>query len=157
MPHERQRVTNRSRARRTIEVTSYAEVVLAPPAADALHPAFGNLFVQTEIVASREAILCTRRPRSRGEPAPWMLHLMAVHGAEAEAGSYETDRARFIGRGHSLAAPQAMRTPGPLSGSEGSVLDPVVAIRRRRRTSSRPRAFGICMWSISTARLPASR
>ncbi len=46
------RITNRSRTRRTIEVTSYAEVVLAPPAADALHPAFSNLFVQTEIVAT---------------------------------------------------------------------------------------------------------
>ncbi len=50
--------------RRTIEVTSYAEVVLAPPAADALQPSFGNLFVQTEIVPARRTILCTRRPRS---------------------------------------------------------------------------------------------
>ena len=46
----RLRLTNRSRTRRTIEVTSYAEVALAPQAADALHPAFSNLFVQTEIV-----------------------------------------------------------------------------------------------------------
>jgi len=46
----RLRITNRSRSRRTIEVTSYAEVALAPPAADELHPAFSNLFVQTEIV-----------------------------------------------------------------------------------------------------------
>jgi cellobiose phosphorylase len=127
----RVRITNRSRARRTIEATSYAEVVLAPPSADALHPAFSNLFVQTEIVAARQAILCTRRPRSRGEPTPWMLHLMAVHGAEAESVSYETDRARFIGRGNSVAAPQALRDPAPLSGSQGSVLDPIVAIRQR--------------------------
>ena len=52
--------------------------VLAPPAADALHPAFSNLFVQTEIVPQRQAILCTRRPRSQGEPAPCLLHLMAA-------------------------------------------------------------------------------
>ncbi len=58
----RLRITNRSRTRRTIDVTSYAEVALAPPAADALHPAFCNLFVQTEIVPQRQAILCTRRP-----------------------------------------------------------------------------------------------
>jgi len=63
----RVRITNRSRARRTIDVTSYAEVVLAPPAADALHPAFSNLFVQTEIVAARQAILCNRRPREDGK------------------------------------------------------------------------------------------
>jgi cellobiose phosphorylase len=127
----RLRITNRSRQRREIEVTSYAEVVLAPPAADALHPAFSNLFVQTEIVAERHAIVCTRRPRSAEEQAPWMLHLMAVHGAQADEPSYETDRARFIGRGRTIAAPHAMTGPAMLSGSEGSVLDPIVAIRRR--------------------------
>ncbi len=79
----RLRITNRSRTRRTIDITSYAEVVLAPPAADALHPAFSNLFVQTEIVPSRQAILCTRRPRSMQEQPPWMFHLMAVHGADS--------------------------------------------------------------------------
>src|SRR6185295_7333796 len=127
----RVRVTNRSRKPRTIEVTSYAEVVLAPASADALHPAFGNLFVQTEIVPARQAILCTRRPRSRGEQTPWMLHLMAVHGAQAAAVSYETDRAQFIGRGNSAADPEAMRGDNALSGSQGSVLDPIAAIRQR--------------------------
>jgi len=124
-------ITNRGRTRRTIEVTSYAEVVLAPPAADALHPAFSNLFVQTEIVEHRQAILCTRRPRSRDEHAPWMFHLMAVHGAEIGEVSYETDRLRFIGRGNSVADPQAMNGSASLSGSQGSVLDPIVAIRYR--------------------------
>jgi cyclic beta-1,2-glucan synthetase len=104
----RVRITNRARTRRAIDVTSYAEVVLAPPAADALHPAFSNLFVQTEIVRRQRAILCTRRPRSQGEQAPWMLHLMAVHGAEIGDVSYETDRMQFIGRGNTVADPQAM-------------------------------------------------
>src|SRR5512135_2120489 len=73
----RVRITNHARTRRAIDVTSYAEVVLAPSAADALHPAFSNLFVQTEIIPEQRAILCTRRPRSQDEQAPWMLHLMA--------------------------------------------------------------------------------
>src|SRR6185503_9102165 len=76
----------------------------------------------------RQAILCTRRPRSASERAPWMVHLMAVHGGQAGEASYETDRARFIGRGGTVAAPRAINRP--LSGSEGSVLDPIVAIRR---------------------------
>ena len=42
----RVKITNRSRTRRTIDITSYAEVVLAPAAADALHPAFR--FVRTD-------------------------------------------------------------------------------------------------------------
>jgi cellobiose phosphorylase len=126
----RLRLTNLGRSRRTIEVTSYAEVVLAPAAADLHHPAFSKLFVQTELLGDAPALLCTRRPRSPEEPAPWMFHLMAVHGAEASTASHETDRARFIGRGRSLAAPRALRERGPLSGTSGSVLDPVAATRR---------------------------
>ncbi|MCX5916157.1 MAG: cyclic beta 1-2 glucan synthetase, partial [Deltaproteobacteria bacterium] len=124
-------LTNRSRTRRTIDVTSYAEVVLASPAADALHPAFSNLFVQTEILRPQRSILCTRRPRSPDEHTPWMFHLMAVHGAEIGEISYETDRMQFIGRGNTVADPQAMGGSAALSGNEGSVLDPIVAIRYR--------------------------
>jgi cellobiose phosphorylase len=125
-------ITNRARTRRTIDVTSYAEVVLASSAADALHPAFSNLFVQTEIVRERQAILCTRRPRSLEEHAPWMFHLMVAHGeADIREVSYETDRMQFIGRGRTIAAPQAMSDSAALSGSQGSVLDPIVAIRYR--------------------------
>ncbi len=144
----RLRLTNCSRSHRLIEVTSYAEVVLAPPAADASHPAFSNLFVQTEILHPQPAILCTRRPRSSSEAAPWMLHLMVVReglggtrereavqaqadsmGFAARHTSYETDRMRFIGRDRSVAHPQALDDEAPLSGSAGSVLDPIVAIR----------------------------
>ena len=133
-------ITNRGRAHREIEVTSYAEIVIAPPAADMLHPAFSNLFVQTEIIDHRQAILCTRRPRSIDEHSPWMFHLMTVHGAETGQVSYETDRLRFIGHGNTLVNPLAMSgpdtseritRPAALSGSEGSVLDPIVAIRYR--------------------------
>ena len=124
-------ITNRAVTPRAIEVTSYAEVVLAPSAADELHPAFSNLFIQTEIVPQRNAILCTRRPRSIVEHVPWMFHLMAVHGADIEDVSYETDRMRFVGRGNTVANPQAMSGSGALSGTQGSVLDPIVAIRYR--------------------------
>jgi cyclic beta-1,2-glucan synthetase len=124
-------ITNRSRQRREIELTSYAEVVLAPPAADALHPAFSNLFVQTEILRERQAILCRRRPRAHGELTPWGLHLMAVHAEQRGEVSYETDRLRFIGRTRSTASPLAMEEAGALGDGEGSVLDPIVAIRCR--------------------------
>jgi len=127
----RVRVVNRTRIRKVIEFTSYAEIVLAPPAADAMHPAFSNLFVQTEIASAKQAILWTRRPRSPEEQAPWAFHLMAAHGTNATDVSYETDRMRFIGRGNTPAAPQAMLDPAPLSGSAGSVLDPIAAIRIR--------------------------
>ncbi|ACL15994.1 GH36-type glycosyl hydrolase domain-containing protein [Methanosphaerula palustris] len=126
----RVRITNRSWRRRTIELTSYAEVVLAPQGADESHPAFSNLFVQTELVRSRNGILATRRPRSDGEHPPWLFHMMTLHGTTSVRKiSYETDRARFIGRGRTLRDPVAMTDSSTLSDTAGSVLDPVVAIR----------------------------
>jgi cellobiose phosphorylase len=122
-------LTNRIRTNRIIDITSYAEVVLAPNGADLAHPAFSNLFVQTEIIYQRQAILCTRRPRSVDEHSPWMFHLMAVHGAEIRGISFETDRTQFIGRGNTVVSPQAMTISKSLSGSQGSVLDPIVAIQ----------------------------
>ncbi len=123
-------LTNHSHVPRVIELTSYAEVVLALPAADASHPAFSNLFVQTEFLGSRPAVLCTRRPRSEGEKPPWLLNFMVGQGGEQGDVSCETDRARFIGRGRTLADPAALQGSSPLSNTTGSVLDPVSSLRR---------------------------
>ena len=123
-------LTNLSPKTRTIELTSYAEVVLAPLNADLAHPAFSNLFVQTEILRNSQAILCTRRPRAPGEKPPWMFHLMTMQGTPAGDTSYETDRAKFIGRSRSVANPAAMDDSAPLTNTDGAVLDPIVAIRR---------------------------
>ncbi|MFZ6816857.1 GH36-type glycosyl hydrolase domain-containing protein [Undibacterium sp. Ji22W] len=125
----RTHITNRSRRPRILELTSYSEVVLNSAAADTMHPAFSNLFIQTEIEHERQAIICQRRPRSENEYHPCLFHLVAVHGVEIEAISYETDRAQFIGRTRDLRHPQAMQEFGALSQTEGSVLDPIVAIR----------------------------
>jgi cellobiose phosphorylase len=126
-------LTNLSSRNRHIEVTSYAEVVLAPLNADLAHRSFSNLFVQTEILPDRQAILCRRRARTPGEQMPWMFHLLAAPGAVADEPSYETDRVKFIGRGRTAANPVALESrdsPSTLSNTDGSVLDPIVAIRR---------------------------
>ena len=123
-------ITNRSPVARVIELTSYAEVVLAIPAADAAHPAFSNLFVQTEFARKSSAILCTRRARSQEEKPPWLLHLMVGQGGEQGEISCETDRFRFVGRGGTLANPAAMQGITPLSNTVGSMLDPIIALRR---------------------------
>jgi cellobiose phosphorylase len=123
-------ITNRTSSPRVIELTSYAEVVLATPAADTAHPAFSNLFVQTEFVQQSSAILCTRRARSHSERPPCLLHMMLGREEEQAAVSCETDRARFVGRGGSMANPAAMQTIDALSNTVGSVLDPIVSLRR---------------------------
>ena len=127
----RVKITNRSKRKRSIEITTYAEVVLAPAAADAAHPAFSNLFVQTEILENRNAIICTRRPRSENDQTATMFHLMKVHHAQVQGISFETSRANFIGRGNSIHHPAVFNTSNPLSGTQGSVLDPIIAIQYR--------------------------
>ncbi|RZL86348.1 MAG: cyclic beta 1-2 glucan synthetase, partial [Variovorax sp.] len=127
------RIANKSGRVRRIELTGYAEVVLAPAALDAAHPVFSRMFVQTEILPERGAILCTRRPQTPDERPPVLLNLMAVHGAVADAydaPSFETSRAAFIGRGRRNALPAALADSGPLGAHAGTVLDPAVAIRR---------------------------
>ncbi|HUF65856.1 MAG TPA: glucoamylase family protein [Gemmatimonadaceae bacterium] len=120
---------NRSSTARDIELTSYSEVVLAPPETDRAHPAFGNLFVETEWLAGSRAILASRRPRSTEEKTVWCAHVVAVgHETTGEA-SFETNRTRFIGRGRSTRSPRAMDPGVKLSGTTGAVLDPIFAIR----------------------------
>ncbi len=126
-------ITNTGSGARDIEVTSYAELVLAPVAADSAHPAFSKLFVQMEYVARHGAILATRRRRSPGEPQIWAAHQAVVEGQVVGAPEIETDRARFIGRGHEVRVPIAVMDGRRLSNTVGAVLDPVFALRYRIR------------------------
>ncbi|MGE5302626.1 MAG: GH36-type glycosyl hydrolase domain-containing protein [Alphaproteobacteria bacterium] len=126
-------ITNLGLRAREIELTSYAEIVLAPPAADAAHPAFSNLFVQTEFAREIGALLATRRPRSDGEPQVWLAHVAVAEGESVGDLQYETDRARFLGRGRGIRTPMSIIDGHPLSNTVGGVLDPIVSLRRRVR------------------------
>ena len=124
-------VTNLENRDREIDFTSYAEVVLATQAADEAHPAFSNLFVETEFVPRLGALLATRRPRAASEPRIWLAHLAALEGETVGALQYESDRARFLGRGRGVRTPLSVIDGGPLTNSVGTVLDPVVSLRHR--------------------------
>ena len=124
---------NSGSTQREVEVTSYAELVLAEQAADVAHPAFSKLFVETEHLANVGALMATRRRRAPDEPEVWAAHLAVVHGEAAGSQQFETDRARFIGRGHDVRSPIAMLDGRALSNTAGPVLDPVFALRYRMR------------------------
>jgi cyclic beta-1,2-glucan synthetase len=124
-------LTNRGSKPRDIELTSYAEVVLSQPGADTGHPAFSKMFVQTEALDERGVLLATRRPRDLGQAQLWMVHFSA--SAAAGAAEYETDRARFLGRGRELRNAAAIFEGRVLSNTTGTVLDAVLALRRRVR------------------------
>jgi cyclic beta-1,2-glucan synthetase len=120
-----------------LEVTSYAEVVLGPHAADLAHPAFGKLFLETEFIAAHDALLCRRRPRSEEQKPAWAVHVMAVDAPTLDDLQYETDRLRFLGRGRTPANPAALDPGTVLSGATGPVLDPIFSLRRAVRLMPR--------------------
>jgi cyclic beta-1,2-glucan synthetase len=126
------RLTNDGNRPRRIELTSYLEWVLTSQDADASHPAFSKLFVETQYCAASQAIFARRRPRSNEEVAVWGYHAVVRddsptldHGVV----EFETNRAAFIGRGGSLARPKALIANAPLTGQVGPVLDPIASLR----------------------------
>jgi cyclic beta-1,2-glucan synthetase len=138
VPRERaeiRRVTvcNQSRTSREVEVTSYGEIVLTDAGADRAHPAFQNLFVETEWLPKLGALLASRRPRSATEKRPWLAHVLATDSLRVGEITCETDRARFVGRGRTTHAPAALDAGAELSGTAGAVLDPIAALRGRIR------------------------
>ena len=142
-------LTNNSVRTREIELTSYAEIVLVPPEADAAHPAFSNLFIETEFFAMENALLAHRRQRSSTDEQIWGIHVVVVEGDLVGAVQYETDRARFLGRGHTPADPVAVVEDRPLSNTVGPVLDPVFSLRRRVRI--KPNQTVRCSFSTAVA------
>ncbi len=128
-------IANLGKSTREIEVTSYAEVVLATPAADAAHPAFSKMFVQTEFDAASGTLLATRRSREPAERSLWLFHLSEVEGEALGTLQFETDRSKFLGRGRDLRNAISILDARPLSDTAGTVLDPIVALRRRVRVA----------------------
>jgi cellobiose phosphorylase len=129
---EIRRVTllNHSKRPRRIELTSYNELALAPHAADRAHPAFSKLFIQTEAIVDKRALVAHRRPRSPKDAQIWAAHGIVADGARLD---FETDRARFIGRGRSNANPAALERN--LSQTDGAVLDPIFSLRHLVRVA----------------------
>ncbi len=125
-------VTNHDARIREIDVTSYAEVVLAPAADDFAHPAFGKLFLETEYHAASGALLCRRRPRGPDQPELWAVHVLSLEGRTQGQVEWETDRAQFLGRGRTVENPVALDGRS-LSGRTGVVLDPILSLRQRVR------------------------
>jgi cyclic beta-1,2-glucan synthetase len=142
-------ITNRSDRAREIEVTSYAEIVLGRPEDDFAHPAFGKLFIETEYDGLSAGLLFSRRPRGSDEAQTWAYHVLGVDRRLGGAVEWETDRARFVGRGRTLQNPLALDGRA-LSGTTGAVLDPIAALRERVRMP--PGAFVRVTFATGVAR-----
>lgn len=122
-------LTNHGLKAASLEVTSFFELALSHQDSDLAHPAFYNLFVQTEPVLDHNCILAYRRPRSEREPGIYALHQVTVQGESVGSLQYETNRGKFIGRGRDISCPSALHQP--LTNTSGQVLDPVMSLRRQ--------------------------
>ena len=129
-------VSNKGHFSHEIEFTSFCELVLAKAASDNAHPTFSKMFVQTEYLPQCNALIATRRQRSEHEPGIWAAHFAVVEGELTAAIQYETSRAKFIGRGNTIANASGMvkETTSSLhsmSNTVGCVLDPIFSLRYR--------------------------
>jgi cyclic beta-1,2-glucan synthetase len=141
-------MTNRARWPQEIELTSYAELVLTPPAADAAHQAFAKMFVVTEYLVEYGALIATRRRRSPDEPTVWVAHFAVVEGEDIGDRQFETDRAGFLDRGRGIAEADVVRNGRRLGGTTGTVLDPIFSLRRRVRVMPGETAK-VAFWTVA--------
>jgi cyclic beta-1,2-glucan synthetase len=125
-------LTNRSERTREIEVTSFVEISLASRPEDFAHPAFGKLFVETEWLQPSTALLARRRPRSPDDPPVTAFHVLSFDATTRTRVEWETDRARFLGRGRGPDNPISL-DGRPLSETAGAVIDPILSLRTRLR------------------------
>ncbi|WP_410506262.1 GH36-type glycosyl hydrolase domain-containing protein [Haloimpatiens sp. FM7315] len=124
-------ITNSGDKDKIVEVTSFAEVIISDYSSDLVHPAFQNLFVQTEYDEGSNCVIATRRQRKKSDKKPWVMQVSLVKGESIGSVQYETSRANFIGRGRNLRNPLAMDNNMPLKNTTGTVLDPIIALRRK--------------------------
>jgi cyclic beta-1,2-glucan synthetase len=117
---------------RRLKVFSYGEVVLAQPSTDRRHPAFNKLFIESEFLVEQKALVFSRRPRSANENLIFLVHaLIGDPGSQSEI-EYESDRAKFLGRGRTFGSPGIMDIPeSRLSKSIGETLDPIFSLAQQ--------------------------
>lgn len=130
-------VVNETDRPRTLDITSFGEVVLAPPLEDERHPAFSKMFVGSAFVRTHNGLLFSRRPRQPEDSPPTLLHCLVGDNEDIKLTGYETDRMAFVGRNGDMARPRGIGEE--LTETTGFTLDPVMALQTRLRLRPRER------------------
>jgi cyclic beta-1,2-glucan synthetase len=154
LPAEVRRITltNHGRQACELDVTTYCEAVLATRGADVAHRAFSSMFLETELLPERGAVLVRRRPRSAHESESWLVQVLSADGEGFGAPELDTSRANFLGRAGSLRKPRALHEGHTLAGTSGHVLDVGLSLRRSVRLEPGQRARATLTTGLANSR-----
>ena len=134
---------------RHIEVTSFAELVLAPRSLRQRPSGLLENVRRDRDRADNGAIFATRRKREheRAGHRRWRIS-SPIRPASARDTEAETDRRAFIGRGRTIADAGGLRSAAPsLAGTHGFTLDPVAALRRQVRVPANKKV-SLTFWTV---------
>src|SRR5207237_2494774 len=98
------------------------------------------------------ALLARRRPRSSKDDPVFGVHVLATASETIGGIQFETDRSRFLGRGHTTAGPLAVTEDRPLSNTVGAVLDPIFSLRCRVRLAPNETAQVVFTTGVARSR-----
>jgi cyclic beta-1,2-glucan synthetase len=126
-------LTNNGSQTRVLALTSYAEIILNEQSADQRHPAYNKLFIESEFLERDQLLLFRRRPRSADEKPIYLVHFFTSNHGQIGLTGYETDRAKFLGRGGTVRRPAVFSMPNQtsiLSNTTGATSTRSVRCRR---------------------------
>ncbi|HEY8908159.1 MAG TPA: glucoamylase family protein, partial [Rhodoferax sp.] len=117
----------------SIELLSAFEVALSDARADEAHPAFTNLFVSAQWLASHQALLLARKPRLSTEQGLQLAHFLTESSTPVSQVRLSTNRLNWQGRNRATSQPLGALTAAPVDLAADAVtldtgLDPVCAL-----------------------------
>ena len=150
--------TNNGHSDVDLEITSYGEVVLSTAAEDESHRVFNGMKVTSEFDAPHESLIFSKP--AENNTCNFALHKLWVPDDTTDSVpilnyqlvEYETSRLKFLGRGGSLQHADIIESHRTLSGSVGTTLDPIMAMRRRIHIEAGKKAEAYIVTGFAKAR-----
>ena len=130
MEIRRLELTNHGKQAKQLDITSYMEIVSDSQLAELSHPAFNKLFIESEFIEGQDIFLSKRRSKVTIE-RPYVMHMVRTGAMFQKPVEYENDRMKFIGRNHTLEAPEAVIQDRPLSNRSGFTNEPIMSLKVR--------------------------
>ena len=139
-----------------LELTSYTEAVMASHEADEAHRVFNSMNIYSEYDAEHEVLILSKPVQEARESRYFAMHTMFVPD-DSDSGitdtpEYETSRMKFLGRGGSLQHAAIIEGRRTLTGTVGTTLDPIMAMRRRVRIEASKHATVVMLTGFGKAR-----